>query len=193
MMRREPMPLVISGPIASGKSTVARALAKELERRGCSAATIDLDLVYEMLEHDARKDDDAKWLAARQAAAALTDSFLAHGTEIVIVDGEFLTSENREAYLRCLRTDVTPCFVTLSVSVDEAVRRAQGDSTRTLSRDRGFLHRHYAAIEAALQATPSTDLVLDTERLSADDLAGAIAGWLHRRDPTKRTSGSPAS
>jgi cytidylate kinase len=93
--------IVISGPIASGKSAVARALAHECEGRGRSAAWIDLDVVYEMLEHSTdRKDDDAKWLAARRAAAALTDSFLAHGAEVVIVDGEFLTAEVRDAYLR---------------------------------------------------------------------------------------------
>ena len=42
------MVIVICGPIASGKSTVARALAQLLERQGFGVATIDLDLVYEM-------------------------------------------------------------------------------------------------------------------------------------------------
>jgi adenylylsulfate kinase-like enzyme len=172
--------IVISGPIASGKSAVARAVAEEFEQRGRSAATIDLDVVYEMLEHSTgRKDNDAKWLAVRRAAAALTDSFLAQGAEVVI-EGEFLTSEDRDAYLRYVRTDVQPRFVTLTVSVEEAVRRAEADATRTVSRDRGFLHQHYAAVQGALQATPSTDLLLDTEYLTAGEAARVIARWAHR-------------
>jgi uridine kinase len=43
--------IVICGPIASGKSTVARAVARLFECRGRKAAVTELDLVYEMLEH----------------------------------------------------------------------------------------------------------------------------------------------
>lgn len=173
--------IVISGPIASGKSAVARAMAREFEQRGRSAARIDLDVVYEMLEHSTgRKDDDAKWLAARRAAAALTDSFLATGADVVIVEGEFFAAKDRDAYLRCLRTEVEERFVTLTVSVDEAVRRAEGDATRTVSRERAFLRRQYAAVQPALEETPSTDLLLDTERLTAGEAARVIARWAER-------------
>jgi uridine kinase len=69
------MLIVISGPVASGKSTVARALVQEVERRGATAAVVDLDVVYDMLEHnDARKADATKWLTAQHAAAALCDT-----------------------------------------------------------------------------------------------------------------------
>jgi chloramphenicol 3-O-phosphotransferase len=65
--------------------------------------------------------------------------------------------------------------VTLTVSVEEAVRRAEADATRTVSRDRGFLHRHYAAAQAALEETPSTDFLLDTECMTAGEAARVIA------------------
>jgi len=42
--------VVITGQIASGKSTLAKALASELGRRGMPAAAVDLDVVYEMLD-----------------------------------------------------------------------------------------------------------------------------------------------
>jgi adenylylsulfate kinase-like enzyme len=42
--------LVITGPIASGKSALGRAVAVELAAAGVSAPVIDLDLVYEMLD-----------------------------------------------------------------------------------------------------------------------------------------------
>ena len=42
--------ILISGPIASGKSALSRAVAAQLEEANApSAAVIDLDLVYEML------------------------------------------------------------------------------------------------------------------------------------------------
>ena len=93
--------IVISGPIAAGKSAAARALAREVERRGKTAAAIDLDLVYEMLEHDgARKDDEAKWTRARRAAAALANRFATDGVDVVIVEGDFLTADDRQLVRR---------------------------------------------------------------------------------------------
>ena len=69
------MLIVICGPIASGKSTVARAIARLFERQGTETAAIDLDVVYEMLEHDcAPKASLPTWGRARRAVAALTDA-----------------------------------------------------------------------------------------------------------------------
>ena len=49
--------MVISGPIASGKSALGRAVAAQLEEaEEVATAVIDLDLVYEALDRDdARK------------------------------------------------------------------------------------------------------------------------------------------
>jgi hypothetical protein len=171
------MAIVVSGPIASGKSAVARAVRQEFERRGSAAAIIDLDVVYDMLSVARVKDDDAMWLVTRQAAAALTDAFLSAGVDVVIVDGEFLTRKDREAYVRSIRAEVEPRFVTLTVSVDEAMMRAESDATRTVSRDPVFLRQHYAAARVATAETPSTDLLLDTESLSVDETARLIARW----------------
>jgi adenylylsulfate kinase-like enzyme len=85
--------IVLSGPIASGKSTLARALARELGLRGRSAAACDLDLLYEMLAHErARKDDEQTWQRARRAAATLANALLEDGIDVVIVEGDFLTA-----------------------------------------------------------------------------------------------------
>jgi adenylylsulfate kinase-like enzyme len=170
--------ILISGPIASGKSALAKAVAQELQRRGRSAATIDLDIVYDMLEpNTGSKDDAASWLRARRAAAALTDEFFAQGMETVIVDGPFFTPEERDSYARYLRTEAELRCVTLTVSLEEAARRAEKDATRTVSRQREFLKRHHAAAQNALRGTPPTDLLLDTERLSPGEAARVIVGW----------------
>jgi adenylylsulfate kinase-like enzyme len=170
--------IVISGPIAAGKSATARALAREVERRGKTAAAIDLDLVYEMLEHDgARKDDEQKWSRARQAAAALANRFAADGVEVVIVEGEFLTADDRRLLVDALDEAAEPRFVTLRVSFDEAVRRIDRDPTRTFSRDLVFLRRHYDEAEAAMRDAPASDLVLGAEGVPVDEVAAAIADW----------------
>jgi adenylylsulfate kinase-like enzyme len=170
--------IVISGPIASGKSTVARALAQEVERRGATAAAIDLDVVYDMLEHDnARKDCETKWLRTRHAAATLASRFITEGIDVVIVEGDFLAAPDRADFLLSLQATEEPRFVTLRASFDDALRRVANDATRTFSRDRAFLLRHYEAAEAALRDSPPTDLLLDTGTVAADETARTIAEW----------------
>jgi adenylylsulfate kinase-like enzyme len=170
--------IVVSGTIASGKSATARALAGEVERRGKTAAAIDLDLVYEMLEHDgARKDDDATWTRARRAAAALANRFATDGVEVVIVEGDFLTADDRRLLVEVLDASAEPRFVMLRVSFDEAVRRVEGDPTRTFSRDRDCLRRDYDRADAAIDDVPASDLLVDTEGVAIDDVAAAIADW----------------
>ena len=52
-------------------------------------------------------------------------------------------------FVEALDAATEPRFVTLRVSFDEAVRRIDGDPTRTFSRDLDFLRRHYDKAEAA--------------------------------------------
>jgi gluconate kinase len=176
--------IVINGPVASGKSTVARALAREVERRGRTAAAIDLDLMYETLEHNgARKDDDRKWHRARLAAAALACCLEADGVDVVIVEGDFLAASSRSTFVAALGRPIalgrpaTLRFVTLWVSFDEAAVRVDGDAARTFSRDLAFLRRHYDETERGRRSLPRTDLFLETGSNSPDQAARTIADW----------------
>jgi adenylylsulfate kinase-like enzyme len=171
--------VAICGPIASGKSTVARAVARLFEERGVTAAAIDLDLVYEMLEHpSAVKADPATWRRARIAAAAMTDALLDDGVGVVVVEGDLLTEEERTEFTTALRSPVVPVFVTLHTPVDVALQRVQEDPTRGLSRDPAFLCRHYEELDDAVRTRPSTDLVIDTSSVSVDEAARTIAVWV---------------
>ena len=60
------MIIVITGPIASGKSTIARELARQLEHVGVRTAVIDLDLVHDVLLADGSMPGDATWQLARR-------------------------------------------------------------------------------------------------------------------------------
>ena len=123
--------VVISGPIASGKSALSRAVAAQLEEaEEVATAVIDLDLVYEMLDvHGGHKGDDRRWEAARRGTAGLADRFLAAGIDVVVVEGEF-DGAARGVFAADVGDRAAPRFVTLTVSYEEAYRRARADPTR---------------------------------------------------------------
>ena len=181
------MLIVINGSIASGKSTIARAYAGHLAARGAKAAVIDLDLLYDMHHHTAgvAKDDEETWAIARRAAAALTDTFLSEGVRDVVVEGTFFTPAERAALLDALMTPVAVRFVTLQVGYKEALRRAQADPSRGVSRDPAFLRPYYARVQADLAAVPATDLVLDTDRLTPEEAVAAIADFVGGEPPRR--------
>jgi predicted kinase len=184
------MVIVITGPIASGKSTVARELARELERTQVRVAVIDLDLLYDRLTTDGPKSDDATWALARNAAATLAKTFLEEGVAVVVAEGSFNTPGDRAAFDQHLDTSVGPRYVTLRVSFEEALRRAQSDATRGVSRDPTFLGPYFAAVGQALATVPVTDIVIDTERMPATSVAVAIASLVR---PGPRTETPPTA
>jgi adenylylsulfate kinase-like enzyme len=176
------MVIVITGPIASGKTTIARELGRELERTHVRMAVIDLDLLFDMLTADGPTSDDVKWTLARRAAATLANTFLDEGVDVVIADGSFNTATDRAAFARFLHARVDPLYVTLRVTYAEALRRAQNDATRGLSRDPAFLGPYFVRVNEALAAVPETDIVIDTERVTARSAAVAIASLVRPGD-----------
>jgi hypothetical protein len=152
--------------------------AQAVERRGLRAATIDLDLVYEMLDHERGiKDDAVLWSSARRAAGALTQALLADGIDVVIAEGDLLHENARAEFVSMLRDDVTSRFVTLTVSLETAFVRVEQDPTRGISRDRSFLARHYDELAQVLRRRPVGDLCLDTGELTLDQATQAVVRW----------------
>jgi adenylylsulfate kinase-like enzyme len=62
--------LVISGPIAAGKSTVASALATAFRDSGHTVAVVDLDRIYMMFDDRPPMTDPRTSRQARRTAAA---------------------------------------------------------------------------------------------------------------------------
>jgi len=138
--------VVISGPIASGKSTVGRAVAVELASRHFDSAVIDLDLVYEMLDPGlGPKSDDDRWKDARRLSGKIATG-LRGLRSAVVVEGEFATEEQRDDFSDELPHEWHASFVTLTVDVDEAWKRATADPMRGISKDKDFLIAHYRAL-----------------------------------------------
>ena len=65
--------IVITGPIASGKSSVAVALATALNDDGVTAEVIDLDLVHDRFASAGATSDGSVWQLARRDAAAIAN------------------------------------------------------------------------------------------------------------------------
>ena len=172
---------MITGPIASGKSTVAGELARDLERTGLRVAVIDLDLVHDMLTSGGRSSGETTWALARRAAASLATTFTEAGIAVVVAEGSFNAPGDRAAFVDHLDATTSPTFVSLRVSYEEALRRAQEDPARGRSRDPDFLGPYFAAVERVLAMAPATDLVIDTERMTAKDAAAAIVSLVRSR------------
>jgi len=167
--------IVITGPIASGKSTVARALFRELAALEVRAAVIDLDVIEDMLTADGPKSDLESWALARRAVARLANGFLQDGVAVVIADGSFNLAHDRTTLGQHLDTKADMLFVTLNVTLKEAIRRAQGDPTRGVARDPAFLAEYFAAALKTSAERPATDVVIDTESVSPTAAAAEIA------------------
>lgn len=173
--------LVISGPIAAGKSTVASALAAAFRDSGRSVAVVDLDRLYMMLDDRPPMSDPSQSREARRAAAALTDHFVLEGIELVVVEGTFWRTSEREQLTTALTTLVQPMFVTLRVSVDEALRRVQSDSSRRASRNPAILRASHAAFGAV---TPIlTDAIIDSSSLTTAAVTVAVMAALEHLTP----------
>jgi hypothetical protein len=138
--------LVTSGPIARGKSTVAQLLAAEFRASGCTAPVIDLDRLYMMLDDRSPLADSRTWREVRPGGRS-------------------------DEYTSRLSTALEPIFITLRVSVDEALRRVEADTGRRAWRIPDLLRRSHADFVAA--ATIASEVTIDSTQLS---ISGGAAG-----------------
>jgi hypothetical protein len=112
--------------------------------------------------------------SAGHAAAALANTFVEGGVAVVIAEGSCNTPSDRAAFEQHLDRSIGRLYVTLRVRFEEALRRAQGDPTRGISRDPAFLGPYFAARTRALSSLPETDLVIDTEQATVQYGAATV-------------------
>jgi len=167
--------VLVSGPVASGKTTVALELARIARGRGQRAAAIDMDSLVEMVAgNDWTLVQSDHWRLARELAAAIADRLFENAVEVVLLAGPFFNPKEREHLLQRLASLASTCFVMLRVSLPQSLRRAQADSSRrVLTRDADFLAKIYATIDWA--ALPRQDVDLDTDGRERDDVVAIVA------------------
>ncbi len=161
--------VLITGPVASGKSTLAEDLARVWRGRGLRAASIDMDdLVFMLAGKDWRIVGPEHWRLAREAAASLIDAFFSSGIEAVTVAGPFFGRSERDHLLDNVRAKPSVSRVVLRVSLREAIARASADATRSVSKDPALI----AQLEKTINwdELPGDSVEIATDGLSREDI-----------------------
>ncbi|MBK0333020.1 hypothetical protein I8D64_16580 [Brachybacterium sp. MASK1Z-5] len=168
-MSRTQLVLII-GPLAGGKSTTARALVDALREQERAAALVELDQIADMT-----RPTLPDWSDAHAIFAMVTGRWLQAGLDVVVAEGPGSLDE-LDLVQRSI-PDGTPVFmVVVEAPFTTALRRAQDDPTRGLSRDPDFLAKMHAGWADERMRIVS-DLRLDTSEMSVD---AAVASILDR-------------
>lgn len=172
--------VIITGPIASGKSTVADLLAQRCASQGRSVAVADLDDVA--FAQEGCPDLAEFWRRAGVAHAALVRGWLAAGTEVVIAHGPFSEARSYDSLRAAADRGSRTHHVLLTVHIEDALQRVAADPSRppaALSRDPDFVRATYDAFSAL--DLPSIDETFDTSQTKAADIAEKLSRRLRLR------------
>lgn len=164
--------VTITGPIASGKNTVASLVAEHCVREGLTVAIADVDDVAAMVVPRGAAATGL-WFAAHEAHGALVARWMRTDIDVVVSVGPIYTEAERHALFGSLPADARPLRVLIDAPLSATWQRAQADESRGLSRQRDF---HVAAHERFRSLMPEipADLVLDSGRSNASDVAASI-------------------
>lgn len=153
--------VLLVGPQASGKSTVAHALCRELRGRGELVALVELDQIAEMALPTL-----PSWDTAVRIFAMVAGEWARADLTCVIAEG--IASQDEVSIL----LDHTPAAaavvtVVMTTPFEAALPRAQADATRGASRDRDWLENRYQ--EWSLEVGRiDADVLIDASASSVD-------------------------
>ena len=176
--------VLIIGPIASGKSTLANTLADKLRSSGEAVAVVGLDTVAEMALPTL-----AEWTWAHEVHGQLVGAWLEKPIPTVIAEGPE-TPEEIEQIMRHVGSDVSVLKVLITTRYETALARAVQDPTRGLSKDPEFLWRMHRRFEQT-RSDIAHDMKFDTEELSSDDIAERVIEGLPKLRSGASGSGVP--
>lgn len=171
--------VVVTGPIASGKSTTAAALAAIATARGMSAVIVDVDDVAEMVAPPGA-GAAGLWLSAHQAHGALVARWVNTPVDLVIAVGPIYSPVERAALLEQLPTSTAAHWVVLDAPVVTTLARAEADLTRGLSRQATFHHDRHERFRRLLVDLPAAQ-TFDTSATGPDVIAHQVLAALDAR------------
>jgi adenylylsulfate kinase-like enzyme len=178
-IRSVPKLVILTGPIAAGKNTVANALARRLTDRGGTVVVVDIDDVAAMVATPGAAQAGL-WFAAHEAHGALVGQWMRSSLEYVVVVGPIYTAEEQAALTRALPDEAAALWVVIDAPVLVTFARAQADPGRGLSRDRDFHHAAHRRFRKLLPMIPA-DRLFDSEHMDAEQIAAAIEATLGAR------------
>ncbi|WP_144022879.1 hypothetical protein [Asanoa hainanensis] len=168
-----PQLVILTGPIAAGKNTVADLLTEHLTGRGRTVVVADVDDVAAMVGPPGAAAAGL-WFAAHEAHGALVGQWMRSSVDYVVVVGPIYSAEEQDALTRTLRDGVLVSWFVIDAPVAVTFARAEADPTRGLSRDPVFHHAAHARFRDLLPLIPQ-HVRFDSEDLAAAEIAAAIA------------------
>ncbi|MDG4796499.1 AAA family ATPase [Micromonospora sp. WMMD1082] len=168
--------VILTGPIAAGKNTVADRLTQRLTERGRTVVVADVDDVAAMVGSPGA-GRAGLWFAAHEAHGALVGQWMRSHVDYVVAVGPFWTVEERAALTRALPDGVAPRWIVIDAPVTVTLPRARADPGRGLSRDPAFHQRAHDRFRRLLPTIPA-EVTFDSQHLDADEIAAAIAETL---------------
>ncbi|MBF5082630.1 AAA family ATPase [Quadrisphaera sp. INWT6] len=171
--------VVVNGPIASGKSTTAAALAAAAATCGRTAAVVDVDDVAEAVTAPGA-GASGLWLSAHHAHGSLVARWLRTPLDVVVAVGPFHSPTERAALVDALPPGTAAHWVLLDTPVETTLERAQADATRGISREEAFhRERHERYRRLVADGSPAAQ-VFDTSTASTGEVVAAVVralGW----------------
>ena len=183
--------VLVTGPIAAGKSTVAARLTERLVAAGHSVACTDHDDVAR-LGHAPGGLTEAHWDRAHETQGALVGALLRQPFDVVVAHGPVYTSAETAAVLAHVPAGTPVRRVLLTCALGSAAERVAGDPERGLSRDPVFLRRAHERFWA-LRPGIAADLVVDTSTTGVDAVCAQVEALLRPvRTPAPGAPGATA-
>jgi len=168
--------VILTGPIAAGKNTVADRLTERLTGCGKTVVVADVDDVAGMVAAPGAARAGL-WFAAHEAHGALVGQWMRSGVDYVVVVGPIYAAAEQVALTRTLPDDAAVLWVVVDATVSATLARAQADPRRGLSRDPEFHHAAHRRFRELLPAIPA-DRAFDSEEMDAERIAAAIAATM---------------
>jgi hypothetical protein len=171
-----PCLVVIVGPIASGKSTVADALGRRFREASRTVAVLDLDDVVDTIGGYADLTP-AGFRQSQLIYGQLVGAWLRQSVD-VIAHGPFLEPQEDAALLHAVPQGTNVRRVRLLATYETAVERVAGDPTRALSKDPAVLRHSYDRVESLLPKMPRSEWTFDTTTTSWQEIVAELATGL---------------
>jgi|GEM_PF-459976 len=173
--------VVVNGPIASGKSTTAAALAAAATSLGRTAAVVDVDDVAEAVAAPGA-GASGLWLSAHHAHGALVARWLRTPLDVVVAVGPFHSPAERAALVDELPPGTAAHWVLLDAPVETTLERAQADPTRGTSKEEAFHRERHERFRRLVPGSSElrSAQVFDTSTTSTDEVVAAVLaamGW----------------
>jgi hypothetical protein len=171
-----PTLVVVVGPIASGKSTVAAALGARFRSCGRPTAVLDLDDVVETIGGFAGLPE-ARFRQAQMVHGGLVGAWLDRGVDVV-AHGPFVDRDEDAALLHAVPAGVAPRRVLLHATFAVALERVRADPARGLSRYPEVLRATYERFDRLAPAMPPAEWAFDTTTTAASAIVERLADAL---------------